>query len=219
MTIEEQLIRAKSDLDAAYEAGKKAGATPTVGNVSAIDWSKLEYYGVSDVRARYSARKGTVEIEADSTVPNIFEESDLWEASITVTSMGNGVYFNDTFKNCTLLKTVSVNAAKGGNAFSPYAFGGCVQLTTVSLFCVIVDDVSFVDCKRLTRSSLDEIRDSLSDSVSGKTCTFSNVAVFWAGFSYGFEENYTPGVDGGPIDYQGWTEWCAEKPNWTFSYM
>ena len=105
------------------------------------------------------------------------------------------LYFSNTFNSATGLKNITFEGEIGEN-------------------------INFVSCKKLSRDSMDSIRDHLSDSVTGKTCTFSQVAVYWGGFEHSITPpDLIPGVDAGPIDESEWVAWKSVKPNWTITYL
>lgn len=125
---------------------------------------------------------------------------------------------DSAFFNCVKLRRVPLLSVEEQTTFAN-TFSWCADLEEITFDGTIGQNISFEHCKKLTRASLDSIRDHLSDSVTGKTCTFSEVAVYWAGFSLSNEENHTPGVDSGPMNYDYWYEWCAVKPNWTITLV
>lgn len=243
MNLAEKIVRAKADLDAAYEAGKAAVSGDNYydtfwesyqNNGNRVDyaygfagdgWNDGNYrpkYLIKPkdtymmfARTRISKTSGIDFSEATSFDYSFYYSNFLKE--VDVGSIPKVKSFNMSFSS-GVIETVRMRDIDEACTFSN-TFKGASQLVNVDTTGSIGSDISFVDCKKLNRLSMDSIRDHLSDNVTGKTCTFSQVAVFWAGFDKFGTDGFTPGVDAGIIADDVWVAWKSVKPNWTITYL
>ena len=85
-------------------------------------------------------------------------------------------------------------------------FGGCVALQNITFEGVIGNNIDFASCVKLSKESIENIIGCLSDTVSGKTVTFSATPVNNA------FETATGLADGQTSDI--WIELKTLKPKW-----
>ena len=123
---------------------------------------------------------------------------------IGVIDMSSATSIAGAFVSCSALETIDeVKFAQSGNQTPGTSiFKGCTALKNIKVTGVIGDSISFADSKSLSRASIESIVNALSDTVTGKSLTFSHDAVGYA-FSW---------------DFAGaWTDFIGKKPNWTIS--
>ena len=120
-----------------------------------------------------------------------------------------------TFASCSKLKTIRTLTVKSSNTFSG-TFNGCTALENITFDGSIGNDISFAECNKMSQASFYSIRDHLSDSVTGKTVTF-NAGAAWRYWFYHQDEG--DDINGGAMDETWESEFCAAKPNWTFSLV
>lgn len=118
--------------------------------------------------------------------------------------MSSATSIAGAFVSCSALESIDeVKFAQSGNQTPGTSiFKGCTALKNIKVSGKIGDNISFADCGALTKTSIESIVNALSDTVTGKTITFSHDAVGYA-FSW---------------DFAGaWTDFIGKKPNWTIS--
>lgn len=114
----------------------------------------------------------------------------------------NGV-LSCMFMDCHSLKTIEGIHLKedGSQNLGNSIFARCNVLETVAFYGSIGSDLDFQTCVKLSKSSIQNIVEHLSDAASGKTLTMSKTAIRNA-----FTDDE-------------WNTLIATKPNWTFSVI
>ena len=102
------------------------------------------------------------------------------------------------------------NDTKLKNILGVFDCTECIRFSNTFLYCADLEEIRFVEntikdvisfesCKKLSKSSTTSVINGLSDTVTGKTATFSQTAK---------EAAFTDSE---------WAELIGTKPNWTFS--
>ena len=112
------------------------------------------------------------------------------------------------FLNSKIAKIVGIRLKDDGSQTLSKAFDGCDSLVEVSFDGVIGQDISF-QLSPLNKASLENIRDHLSPTTTGKTVTFKKTAVNAA---------FGVNVDDVSTYTEEFNEWRNGRSNWTFSY-
>lgn len=106
----------------------------------------------------------------------------------------------------------------GSTTFSKW-FRECYALTTIAFEGVIGQNIDFSACTKLSKASITNIINHLSDTVSGKTLTLSQTAV-WDAFTYIWVDPETGEEhDMGYSTSDEWNALEASKPNWTITLV
>ena len=119
---------------------------------------------------------------------------------ITDTKVDIEFYYNANyaFNNAKELKTIRKMIVRSNVTYAS-TFVGATALESVTFDGVIGNNITFVDCEKLSKESITNIIEHLSSEASGKNLTFSQVAKEAA-----FTEDE-------------WNALIATKPNWTFN--
>lgn len=155
-------------------------------------------------RTRISKISGIDFSEAASFDYSFYYSNFLKE--IDLGSIPNAKSFSMSFSS-GVIETVRMRDVSEVCTFSN-TFRAASQLVNVDLTGSIGNDISFSDCKKLSRDSIFSVRNHLSGMVSGKTVTFSRTAVINAGYG-----------DGDTLNEIDWADFCGAVPNWTFSLI
>ena len=123
-----------------------------------------------------------------------------------------------TFNGATNLQEIVINNLQASCTFS-IAFNNCSALTTVSITGEIGNDINFQWSKKLTRASIENIINHLSDNGSGKTLTLSKAAVDEAfrGISAGDFTTIVPGSSS--LDWFNLTHGATVYKQWTITLV
>ena len=105
-----------------------------------------------------------------------------WFTKIGVFGVQSNRGMNTTFGSCIYLETIEQIKSVAATTFN-YTFDRCYALTKIAFEGVIANDISFKDSTLLTKDSITSIISHLSDTISGKTLTLSEIATFNA-FDY-----------------------------------
>lgn len=93
----------------------------------------------------------------------------------------------NTFCNANKLHTIE-SLELHNNEFSKNAFGWCAALANINeIKGNFIGNIDFSSCGQLTKASIENIVNALSDKISGKTLTLSTNAVHWAFAEYNDE--------------------------------
>lgn len=128
-----------------------------------------------------------------TTVPYLDLRNCTYSAGI-LTSMFNG---------CSALHTIEgIHLAEDGSqVFGTSIFTSCAKLENVTFYGTIGDNISFSPCVKLSKASIENIVEHLSDTISGKTLSLSKTAV---------NNAFTDAE---------WTALADTKKNWTISLV
>lgn len=110
--------------------------------------------------------------------------------------------YGSTFNVCTSLKKIAVIRADADTQFLNDTFGKCIALEEITFEGEIGSDINFQWSTKLTRASIENIINHLSDNVSGNKLALSKAAT----------ENAFP----------VWDDWGAlvmAHPNWTLELV
>ena len=109
------------------------------------------------------------------------------------------------FSNCYALKTIEgIHLSDDGlqNLGAPYScFNQCTALENVTFYGKIGTSLYFNQSSMLSRTSIENVVSSLSDTATGQTISFSNTAKTAA------------------FTDEEWAALIATKPNWTFTLV
>ena len=129
--------------------------------------------------------------------------------------------YGSTFAYCLNLRKVAMIRVDVDTQFSNDTFVKCTELEEITFKGEIGSDINFQWSTKLTRASIENIINHLSDNVSGKTLTLSKAAVddafVWT----------APNPDGEDFEYGGleegsgneWYPLVASKPNWQITLV
>ena len=112
--------------------------------------------------------------------------------------------YGGTWQGCYELETVELIRCNENTVFDA-SFSGCSKLKDVAFEGTIGQNISFGECGKLTKASIENIIAHLSDTASGKTATFKKTA---ATLAFGTPESSTE-----------WQNLVATKQNWTISLV
>lgn len=139
------------------------------------------------------------------------------------THIGNvsalGGYYN-VFTDCKYLVTIDEwGDAQGGEmtgAGMTSTFSGCTALENITIKGYFANDIYFKDCTKLSKGSITNIINHLSDTATGKTLTLSQVAVDreFEGVS---GADFTTVVEGSVS--AEWLGFVSTKPDWTITLV
>ena len=122
----------------------------------------------------------------------------------------DGFTGNLPFDSANSLKIIrTVHVTEGINYVN--SFRGCANLESITFEGVIGNNIDFTSCVKLSKDSIENIIGCLSDTATGKTATFSIIAVNKA-----FESD--TGAGDGSLNAD-WIELKAIKPNWEIKLL
>jgi hypothetical protein len=165
MTIAEQIVQAKEDYDAVYDAGKKAeydafwDAFQSNGEPSAN--LAYRFYKWKDA---YYNPKYPFKVQGVNTVSRMFSYTDITDTKVDIDLSGSTTRSNKSAvfeygRNLKIIRKVIVNE------LIPYGgwFVGCTALEEICFDGTIAADINFGDCKKLTLGSLIDTLRHLKD--------------------------------------------------------
>lgn len=235
MDIAEKVLRAKTDFDDVYEAGKKAEYD--------VLWDSLQNYGNrTDYTNAFTNWAGAKEITPKYIINTITLNSmfsmclKLEKLPMITCANANGRFNNcyGVFSSCVQLTSVDFDVMNGATTSTSWtaAFHDCVNLKSIKKLGVLESQAfssnTFNNCKaleditidgtigqngfdihystKLTAKSLYSIVDALSTTKTGLTITLPTTA----------EANYNANPpENAPAT---WAELVATKSNWTIAY-
>ena len=229
MNIAEKVLRAKQDLDDAYEGGKISKEKEYSGVNSQLEQilygtdtgGKSQYdlfwdnFQANGTRGDYSfafCGQGWTDITYNPKYPitctNHRSNSMFQGALITDTKVpiivGTGFAISaaiETFYYASKLVTIRELKLESDRNFSSACFGQCNVLTNLTFTGVgkIISAINLQWCP-LSKESITSVVNALSSTTSGLTCTFKKTAK---------EAAFTT---------DEWTDLTATKSNWTFAF-
>lgn len=226
MSIAEQILRAKEDYDAVYEAGKQAE--------SGAFWDKFQDYGnrtnwrngcsgegwddenftpkypfvTVDAYMMFTRSKIThLPIEVDFSTAETIQYC-FWNCKnlleLPIIKATNGQLYG-TFNGCNALHTIEKiilpPAERQGSNWFNSAFDNCNSLVSIDFEGVIGQNINFNKSPMLSMASITSVINALSDTTSGRSVTFSKTAK---------EAAFTA---------DEWAALIATKPNWTINLV
>lgn len=108
-----------------------------------------------------------------------------------------------TWQGCDELETIEIVRSDESSTYGS-TFSGCHKLKNIAFEGVIGQNIDFQDCSVLSRASILNIFEHLSDTATGMTSKFSLAAITSAF---------------GSTTAQEWLDLIATKTNWTFSLV
>lgn len=150
-----------------------------------------------------------------SNIGDLFAHSKFTEIGIldfsTVTAAAPQYIFN----GCSNLHTIEkiILSQKVSFTFLGW-FLSCKALENIAFEGVIANDIDFSACTKLTKDSITNIIDHLSDTASGKTLTLSATAIYNA-FGASPQDWDGDGNKEGWVGSQEWLDLISSKSNWT----
>ena len=214
MTIAEKIIRAKTDCDEVYEAGKQASYDEFWDNVQKKG-SNLHYLyafagaGWSD--ATYNP-KYPIKVTSAGNGNHIFYYAQrITDTKVPIDLSKATTNLSNMFANSGLVTIRKIIFGEGITASWATQFTGCSKLENITAEGVLPQSIDIHWSTKLSRNSIESLIGVLSDTVSGKTATFSTVAVNKA-----FETS--EGANDGSASAE-WTALVNTKTNWTISLV
>lgn len=129
---------------------------------------------------------------------------------ITITGSATSMY--NTFSRCKSLHTIrKITLGNGFNTELSSTFTDCTALENVVFEGVIPKSIALAQSTKLSKTSITNIVECLSTTVSGQTATFSKTAV-----NNAFET--TAGAGDGSTSAE-WQSLIAPKSNWTINLV
>ena len=202
MTVAENLLRAKSDIDEVYEAGKQA----EYDRFWDAYQNKGNYEGYSMAFAGTRWNDDTYNPKYDIAVNNVANQmysfSSITDTKVSIdVASGISVQLSNTFAYSKLV-TIRKLIVREGNSLAT-AFISCTALKNIVFEGVIGRSIDIHWSTLLTADSLESIVTHLSDTATGYTCTLPTTA----------ESTYNAVHGDG-----AWSALVATKTNWTFAY-
>lgn len=178
----------------------------------------FSYWGETDINPKYMISP------TNTAFQNAFQGADVKNIDWTKFDLSKCGTFNQSFNNCSMLESIDAELAPTSEASNvwAYIFSGCRklksikkitaqethawtkafnlcgELTDIAFDGVIGNDIDLSACTKLSRDSVVSIFTSLSDSVNGKTASFSssvqsrcNVILLGLDKGFGFGDTYT----------------------------
>lgn len=200
-----------TDVDAAFEAGRKAERD--------LFWDTMQnggdkqnyYYAFSYSRFTDANFFPKYDIKcSDGTTPGryvFYNASNITDTKVGVYANSNNaqyIFYGSglvTIRSFYVYETTNLNNA----------FGNCTALENITMSGVIGKDVSFENSDKLTHDSIVSIINTLSATMTGQAVTFSETAV-----NNAFE------TSSGAADGKASAEWnalVATKSNWTITLV
>lgn len=215
MTTAEKLLRAKTDYDEVYEAGKQALLREA--------WETWQDGG-NRRRYQYACGDNALTWTEEMYAPiypficsqDVYAATSIFYSNKYITDTKVpihiiGVRADTTFYKCSNLKRIVElhleNVVRFSNTFLQcYALEELIVTGTID-----IDGFNVEDSKKLNRASIESIINALSTTTTGLTVTLSLDAVKKA-----FET--AEGANDGNTS-STWTTLAATKPNWTISLV
>lgn len=228
MTIAEQILRAKDDYDAVYEAGRQkeyddfwdtyqnygdrtaydnAFAEATSGTmwVSGVTYRPKYPIKPTSANAMYYATRLPYEVLNEVDFSNCKDFYNAFAYStikrLGVIDMSKATRTAPAFDNCNSLHTIDKIISSTITAWASTTFRGCASLENLFIEGIIAKSFSAQDCTKLSKASIISIINALSSTTSGLTTTLSQEAV---------NNAFTTAE---------WEALEATKTNWTISLL
>ena len=141
---------------------------------------------------------------------NLFAYSKMTDTKVDVNLTRSGVTVSGVFSNSKLITIKKVIVSENTKALTS-AFTSCADLENLTFEGIFAKNITLSDCTKLTLDSLKSVINSLSDSASSVSATFSETAV-----NNAFETS--EGASDGSTSPE-WLALVATKPNWTISLV
>ena len=201
-----------------FEAGKAEAPIKYCETLSNVFYGAIfpEGYGfelrVEKVVPLYMAFRGAKNLKTLKIVANDIvgdEKCDFGYFSMSCTDLET-IDLAQYGTRPSLLSYAFFNNIKLKNILGVFDCTDCSSFSNTFLYCACLEEIRFVEntikevisfesCKKLTKASITSVINGLSDTVTGKTATFSQVAKEAA---FAAEE---------------WAELIGTKPNWTIA--
>ena len=201
-----------------FEAGKQSGPTRYCETLSNVFYGAIfpEGYGfelrVEKVVPLYMAFRDSKNLKTLKIVANDIVGDETCEFGYIAMSCRDLETIDFTQYNTRPLSLdyAFFNDLKLKNILGVFDCTDCIRFNNTFLYCAVLEEIRFVEntikevisfesCKKLTKASITSVINGLSDTVTGKTATFSQVAKEAA---FAAEE---------------WAELIGTKPNWTIA--
>ena len=200
MTIAEKILRAKSDYDAVYEAGKNAGGGGgqgsydegyEAGRKAEYDefWDAFQENGQRTMYVEGFCRQGWNAVTYNPKYPiigvlyglqSLFSNSYIEDTKVPITLRG-GNTLKAIFNGCTRLIYVPSLILEVPATDCASAFNNCPKLEEITISCVgegcIAGTTDVRTSTKLSKASIESIMAALSTTTSGLTVTLSKTAV------------------------------------------
>ena len=174
----------------------------------------------------YSNSMGGDLVEYFKNIGKVLDLTNVGNANSTFqysqfTRIGK-IYHNESnwysaFYGCSKLVTIDEvgNSDENGNAqFATSTFTGCSALINITIRGKITGNTDLKDSKQLSKASITNIINHLSDTASGKTLTLSKTAVDNAWAWEDWDGSMQPGSTDG-----AWVELKRSKSNWAITLV
>lgn len=201
-----------------FEAGKQSGPTRYCETLSNVFYGAIfpkEYnfeLRVEKVVPLYMAFRDAKNLKTLKIVANDIvgdEKCDFGYFSMSCTDLET-IDLAQYGTRPSLLSYAFFNNIKLKNILGVFDCTECIRFSNTFLYCACLEEIRFVEntikdvisfesCKKLSKSSITSVINGLSDTVTGKTATFSKTAKESA---FAAEE---------------WAELIGTKPNWTIA--
>ena len=201
-----------------FEAGKQSGPTRYCETLSNVFYGAIfpEGYGfelrVEKAVPLYMAFRDAKNLKTLKIVANNIVGDEKCEFGYFAMSCRDLETIDFTQYNArpSSLDYAFFNDTKLKNILGVFDCTDCSSFSNTFLYCACLEEIRFVEntikevisfesCKKLTKASITSVINGLSDTVTGKTATFSQVAKEAA---FAAEE---------------WAELIGTKPNWTIA--
>ena len=205
--------------NAGYEKGKSEGGdTETAYNEGIKDGKQAEYDKFWDVYQQNGKRNNYNSAFAMGWTDDIYNPkyplsgikymSGMYTNTIVTDtkqemSFADGAPVNLTFTNVNQLVTIRTIHVTEKITYAN-SFTKCTNLTNITFEGPISNDISFSDCTKLSKASIENIIGCLADTATGKTLTLSKTAV---NNTFGSSES------------DEWLSLKASKKNWNISLI
>lgn len=242
MNISEQIIRAKNDLDDAYEAGKKSeydafwdnyqqngNRTDYYAGFAGVGWTDKTVnpkHIVKPKDAQMMFYKSRITFDPMSDPRFDFSECDIFSQAfsysditklsaidVTKTKQNGARFIFHYAQKLVTVEKLTVGATPVNNNYFQSAFDGAIELQYIFFDGEICYDINMSACKKLAKVSIDSAMDHLSATTTAKrTLTLSKAAVNKA---YETSEGANDGVES-----QDWNDKVNAAPdNWIISVI
>ena len=201
-----------------FEAGKQSGPTRYCETLSNVFYGAIfpEGYGfelrVEKVVPLYMAFRDAKNLKTLKIVVNDIDGDGKCEFGYFAMSCRDLETIDFTQYNArpSSLDYAFFNDTKLKNILGVFDCTDCIRFSNTFLYCADLEEIRFVEntikevisfesCKKLTKSSITSVINGLSDTVTGKTATFSQAAK---------ESAFTA---------EEWATLIGTKPNWTIA--
>ena len=216
----------RAEYDAFWDAFQENGARTDYQNAfCGVGWTNEVFkpkYPFGTITNVYQMFRGS-HINDDLTkfnidVSNVVNADYLfyssWFTKIGVFGVQSNRGMNTTFGSCTYLETIEKIKSVAATVFDS-TFDRCLALRNITFEGEIANDISFKDSTLLTKDSITNIINHLSDTASGKTLQLSKTAIDTAFGAYSADCDGDGKHDAWiGNDIEEWIELIDSKPNW-----